>query len=138
MQKMRVGSLAAIALCALVATTVRAEEPRSQYSAAFLACEKARPTGDDQVCYDAEIKHQKDRLAAAWQRVYKGKTQEKMDALGKAQAEWLRWRNDEYNYVLTNVSGDATTVQVVANQFLLGAIARQAALYENIADMEGD
>jgi uncharacterized protein YecT (DUF1311 family) len=126
----------------IVAMSAHAQDISNQLSKQFKTCITAESTEQDQekhqACYDAEIKFQKHRLNTAWNKAITGKSPEDISKLEAAQKEWIKWRDDQDDYITNHVAGQFVTIQAISNSFLLQAIVNQTNLLESIAAAEGN
>lgn len=88
-------------------------------------------------CYQVEITKQKKRLNTAYSRLVKDRDPASLAALNVSQKDWIKWRDDNYNFLADHVAGEADTVLVISDSFLLNAISSQADLLEGVAAAEG-
>ena len=99
--------------------------------------DKATTLEQKSSCYQAEIVKQKKRLNAAYSRLAKDRDSASLAALNQSQKDWIKWRDENYNFVTEQVAGEAETVLVIGDGFLLDAITNQANLLEAVAAAEG-
>jgi uncharacterized protein YecT (DUF1311 family) len=88
-------------------------------------------------CYQAEIVKQKKRLNAAYNRLIKDRDPASLAALNQSQKDWIKWRDENFNFLTEQVAGEAETVLVIGDGFLLDATTSQANLLESVAAAEG-
>jgi len=104
---------------------------------ATLCFDKATTLEQKSNCYQAEIVKEKKRLNAAYNRLIKDRDPASLAALNQSQKDWIKWRDENFNFLTEQVAGEAETVLVIGDGFLLDAITSQANLLESVAAAEG-
>jgi uncharacterized protein YecT (DUF1311 family) len=102
-----------------------------------LCFDKATTLEQKSNCYQAEIVKEKKRLNAAYNRLIKDRDPASLAALNQSQKDWIKWRDENFNFLTEQVAGEAETVLVIGDGFLLDAITSQANLLESVAAAEG-
>ncbi|MFY4698216.1 lysozyme inhibitor LprI family protein [Burkholderia glumae] len=92
-------------------------------------------------CYDAAVTLQKKRLNAAYNKLVAHRKAANdsagIAALNQMQKDWIKSRDGTVNYLNDHVTGSASAVFAVSNDFMLDALTKQADLLETMNDMEG-
>ena len=102
-----------------------------------LCFDKATTLEQKSNCYQAEIVKEKKRLNAAYNRLIKDRDPASLAALNQSQKDWIKWRDENFNFLTEQVAGEAETVLAIGDGFLLDAITSQANLLESVAAAEG-
>lgn len=124
-----------VVTCLLLLTSVATQ---AQTRDASTQCfDKATTLEQKSNCYQTEIVKEKKRLNAAYNRLIKDRDPASLVALNQSQKDWIKWRDENFNFLTEQVAGEAETVFVIGDGFLLDAITSQANLLESVAAAEG-
>ena len=128
----------AITLLTFFVGTSHAAQPDNRLSPQFNACmQKADSLEAKSNCYSAEDTLQKKKLNAAYNRIVRHADPSELDALNKAQKEWVTWRDDTHRYLADHAGDVADTNFVITEGFMLQAIIKHTDLLNEIADSRG-
>ena len=121
-----------------IASLLCANAQARNHSKEFEACVSgARSSEGQSVCFTDEIVRQKKRLNIAYLNLSRRLPSDVKGDLDKVQRDWVKWRDENYNFLSEKIAVNFNTARVVGQNFLLNSIYDRADELEMMIDEIG-
>lgn len=121
-----------------IASLLCANAQARNYSKEFEACVSGAKSSEGQsACFTDEIVRQKKRLNIAYLNLSRRLPSDVKGDLDKVQRDWVRWRDENYNFLSEKIAVNFNTARVVGQNFLLNSIYDRADELEMMIDEIG-